>query len=171
MKLNEVKSGETFKIAGVEFIKFAQDGDRVFAVTKDVLFKSSFGNNAHLAESKIKTRLEKEFLPKLEAEVGAENILEFETDMLALDGTRPYPNFKSKISLITLDFYRQHRDIFETYKLDAWWWLATPDSEACKNIFLCVSPRGDFIYDDCDDDNGVRPVLCFESSIFVSCEG
>ena len=171
MKLNEVKIGETFKIADVEFIKFAQDGDRVFAVTKDVLFKSSFGDNANLAESKIKTRLEKEVLPKLEAEVGVENILEFETDMLALDGTRPYPNFKSKNSLITLDFYRQHRDIFETYKLDAWWWLATPDSEEFKDIVLCVSPHG-YVYYRYDNFNlGVRPILCFESSIFVSCEG
>lgn len=169
MKLNEVKIGETFKIAGVEFIK-CTDGEETIAITKDSLFDSDFGDNGNFAESKIKTRLGAELLPKLEAEIGAENILEFETDMLALDGTRPYPNFKSKISLVTLDFYRQHREIFESHKLNSWWWLATPDSETYKNITLCVSPRGG-IRNDCHNFSGVRPFLRFESSIFVSCEG
>ena len=169
MKLNEVKIGETFKIAGTEFIKFT-DGEEVIAVAKNILFNSSFGNNANLAESKIKTRLESEFLPKIEAEIGAENILEFETDMTALDGTNPFANFRSKVSLVTLDFYRQHREIFKAHKLDCWWWLATPDSETYKNIVLCVSPRG-LIDNYCYYDYyGVRPFLRFVSSICVSCE-
>ncbi len=170
MKLNEVKIGETFKIAGVEFVKVT-DGEEIIAITKDALFNSSFGDNGNFAESKIKTRLEAELLPKLEAEVGAENIIEFETDMLALDGTKPFPNFRSKVSLVTLDFYRQHRSVFETHKIGSWWWLVTPDSEEYKNFILCVSPLG-FIGDDLYDyDFGVRPVLRFVSSISVSCEG
>lgn len=170
MKLYDVKIGETFKIAGVEFIK-CTDGEEITAITKDALFNSSFGNNSNFAESKIRTRLEEELLPKLEAEIGAENILEFETDMIALDGTRPFPNFKSRISLVTLDFYRQHREIFEAHKLDSWCWLATPDSETYKNICLCVSPLGNVNFSNYCDSFGVRPILCFESSIFVSCEG
>lgn len=167
MKLNEIKIGETFKIGGIEFIKFT-DGDEVIAVSKDILFNSSFGNNSNFATSKIKTRLEKEILSKIEAEIGADNIIQFETDMTALDGTNPYDNFNSKISLVTLDFYRQHREIFEKYKANDWWWLATPDSERFKDIFLCVSPFGiigNFSY---YGNGGVRPVLRFVSSIFVS---
>lgn len=171
MKLFDVNIGETFKIADIEFIKFAQNGDRSIAVAKEAIFRSTFGNNGNFAESKIKTRLESEFLPKLEAEIGAENIFEFETDMLALDGTKPYPNFNSRISLVTLGFYRQHREMFAQHNPDCYWWLATPDSEAFKNIVLCVSPLGDFYYYVCINYFGVRPVLCFESSIFVSCEG
>lgn len=170
MKLNEVKIGETFKIAGVEFIKVT-DGEEITAITKDALFNSAFGNNSNFAESKIRTRLEAELLPKLETEIGAENILEFETDMLALDGTRPFPNFRSKVSLATLDFYRQHREIFKAHKLGSWWWLATPDSEEFKNIVLCVSPLGGINNDYYGNDNGVRPVLRFLSFISVSCEG
>ena len=170
MKLNEVKIGETFKIAGVEFVKVTE-GEEITAITKDALFNSSFGDNSNFAESKIRTRLEAELLPKLEAEIGAENIIELETDMLAFDGTRPFPNFRSKVSLTTLDFYRQHRSVFEAHKLGIWWWLATPDSKKYKNVILCVSPRGDVIGDSYNCDDGVRPVLRFVSSISVSCDG
>lgn len=165
-----MKIGKIFKIADVEFIKFTQDGDGVIAVTKDALFNSPFSDNGNLAESKIRARLESELLPKLEAEIGTGNILEFETDMLAFDGTRTYPNFRSKISLVTLDFYRQHRKIFEAHKLNSWWWLATPDSKTYPGIFLCVSPHGNVNYNNVINNIGVRPVLRFVSSISVSCE-
>ena len=167
MKLNEVKIGETFKIAGVEFVKVTE-GEEITAITKDALFNSSFGDNSNFAESKIRTRLEAELLPKLEAEIGAENIIEFETDTLALDGTRPFPNFRSKVSLTTLDFYRQHRSVFEAHKLGIWWWLATPDSEKYKNIILCVSPRGIIDSNDYGNSSGVRPFCILNSDIFVS---
>ncbi len=169
MKPKMVKIGETFKIADIEFIKFT-DGDEVVAVAKDAIFDSSFEINGNLSESNIKKRLETELLPKLEAAIGAENILEFETDMTALDGTKPFPNFRSKISLVTMDFYRQNRDMFGKYNLDKWWWLATPDSEEFKNVVLCVSPLGGIGFDGYFIDIGVRPILRFASSIFVSCE-
>ena len=169
MYLHEVNIGDTFKVADVEFIKFTNDGDKVIAVAKDSLYDSRFGNDANFGKSDIKARLEKELLPKLEAEIGEENIFEFETDLLAFDGTRPFPNVKSKISLVTLDFYRHNREIFDKPLLDDYWWLSTPDSEAYKRIALCVSPSGRFYnycgsYDYC----GVRPFLIFSSSISVS---
>ena len=167
MKLNEVKIGETFKIANVEFIKFT-DGEEVFAVTKDCLFNSSFGSNGNFAESEIKARLETEFLPKFEAEIGVENILEFETDLTAWDGTKPFPNFRSKISLVTMDFYRQNRDIFGKYKLNKYWWMATPDSEEYQKIILCVSPHGGIYGNFCNGSGGVRPFCILNSNIFVS---
>jgi hypothetical protein len=63
-------------------------------------------------------------------------------------------------------------EIFDKYKLDCWWWLATPWSTPKHNAtegVACVSPIGD-VYDyDCGDyDRGVRPFLLFESSILVS---
>ena len=171
MKLCDIKIGEPFKIAGVEFIKFTQDGEKVFAVAKNSLFSSVFGNDENFADSKIKKSLEKDLLPKLEAEIGAENIFEFETDLTALDGTHPFADVSSKVSLVTLDFYRKHRGIFGKYNLDDWWWLVTPDSERFKNIFLCVSPAGDIRhYNYYDFNGGVRPILLFSSSILVSCD-
>lgn len=170
MKLQEVKVGGIFTIAGVDFIKFT-DGDEVVAVAKDTIFDSRFGSNGNFAESDIEERLEAELLPKLEAEIGAVNIVEFETDMLAWDGTKPYANVRSKVGLVTLDFYRQNRELFKKYNPRQWWWLATVDSEEYANIILCVSPRGNFDYVSYFINFGVRPVLRFLSSISVSCEG
>lgn len=169
MKLFDINIGETFKVAETEFIKFTEEDGKTFAVAKDSLFNSSFGNDGNLAESKLRAKLENELLAKIEAEVGADNVLEFETDMTALDGTKPFSDITSKISLPTLDFYRKHREIFGKYSIDRWWWLSTVDSESFKDIVLCVSPRGDFNYGYFNNDIGVRPILLFSSSISVSC--
>ena len=169
MYLHEVNIGDTFKVADVEFIKFTNDGDKVIAVAKDSLYDSRFGNDANFGKSDIKARLEEELLPKLEAEIGEENIFEFETDLFAFDGTRPFPNVKLKISLVTLDFYRHNREIFDKHMIDDYWWLATPDGEAYKYIVLCVSPSGSFYYSGSSFNcRGVRPFLIFSSSISVS---
>ena len=174
MKLADVKTAETFKIAGIEFIKFSEEDGVVTAVAKDVLVNSAFGSNNNFAQSEILKKLETEILPKIEAEVGAENVLSFETDLLSLDGSDIYGKIKTKISLPTLDFYRQNVKIFDKYKPNRWWWLSTPDSteeHSNDSWILCVSPRG-CIYDDgcIYDSYGVRPFCKFVSSISVSCE-
>ena len=172
-ELFNIKVGDTFKIGDVEFIKFDQDGDKVTAVTKDIAFTSVFGKNNNLAESKVLKRLENEFLPKLAEEIGMENICDITTDLTALDGLKPYEDLTSKISLPTFDFYRQNVNIFDKYKLNTWWWLATPDTARPHydpDWIVCVSPNGYVNYFNYYFDFGVRPFLRFESSIFVSCE-
>ena len=175
MKLSDVKVSGLFKVAGIEFIKFSQDGNRTVAVAKDSLFNSAFGDDNNFAKSKILKRLQEDVLPKIEAEVGAENVLEFETDLLSLDGSDLHGKVTSKIGLPTFDFYRQNVKVFDEHKLDAWWWLATPDTteEHVNNHWVvCVSPRGCIIYGGYFHGNsrGVRPFLIFESSISVSNE-
>jgi hypothetical protein len=174
VELSTVKNGETFKVADIEFIKFGEENGRVIAVAKNCIFDSKFGDNNNLTESKILSNLEKEFLPKIIAEIGEDNILEFETDLTTLDGLKPYENMKSKVSLPTLDFYRQNVEIFDKYKCDEWWWLATPESSQPHDNpywILCVSPSGFIInWSSYGSISGVRPFLHFVSSIFVSCE-
>lgn len=171
--LSKVENGETFKIGDIEFIKFTDIDGVTTAVTKEAVFNSDYGNNNNLANRKILDRLEKEFMPKITAAVGEENILDFETDLTTLDGVKTYGKITSKVSLPTLDFYREHTEIFDKYKLGGWYWLATPLSalphydSAC---ILCVAPSG-FISNGFYDFNyGVRPILHFKSSIFDSCE-
>ena len=172
-ELFNIKAGDTFKIGDVEFINFGQDDGKVTAVTKDNVFRSEFGENNNLAESKVLKRLEEEFLPKIAEEIGMENICDITTDLTTLDGLKPYDNLTSKISLPTFDFYRQNVSIFDKYKLNDWWWLATPDTAKPHYDpiwIVCVSPFGGIGYSDYDINRGVRPFLRFESSIFVSCE-
>ena len=169
--LADIPVGETFKIGRFEFIKFTDEDGKVTAVSKDSLFNSTFGTNNNFSESKILKRLTNEILPEIEDIVGTENVLEFETDLISLDGSRKHGSVKSKISLPIFDFYRNNRAIFEKYKLDKWWWLATPDStsEYSNDIWVvCVSPRGDVSNYYCDYYCGVRPILIFKSNIFVS---
>ena len=170
--LNDVKNGSTFKIGDVEFIKFFDKENRTVAVTKETVFDSRVGDNNNLTESKVIERLKTEFLPKITEIVGEENVLEFKTDLTTLDGLKPYEPMVSKISLPTFDFYRENVNIFDKYKLDEWWWLATPESAQPHSEpwwTTCVSPSG-VNGNDYDIFYGVRPILNFVSDIFVSCE-
>lgn len=172
-KLTTVKDGEIFKVAGIEFIKFSDIDGVTTAVAKDIIFESDFGKNNNLANMKIIKRLEKEFMPKITEEVGAENIFDIETDLTTLDGVKTYGTITSKVSLPTLDFYRKHTEIFDKYKLDKWFWLATPWSALPhyeSSCILCVSPLGDVYLNFYNFNFGVRPFLRFSSSIFVSNE-
>ena len=171
--LAEIAIGELFEIADIEFIKFADENEQTVAVAKDSLFNSKFGNNNNFAESIIKSRLEKEILPKIEREIGAENIIEHEVDLISLDGDDKWCKANCKISIPTFDFYRANVKVFDKYKLDDWWWLATPETTSAHyndNWAVCVSPRGDIGSINYYDDLGVRPFIIFSSFISVSCE-
>ena len=173
-KLSDITNESTFRIGDYEFIKFSEENGIVTAVSRDSLFDSIFGKNNDLRKSYIIDRLKSEVLPKIESIIGAENVLEFETDLLSLDGSAQYGVMKSKVSLPTFDFYRKHRATFEKHKIEKWWWLATPDSTPEWNTnryVLSVSPSGYVINIGCYCDYfGVRPFWNFASSIFVSCE-
>lgn len=173
--LAEIKIGETFKVADIEFIKFADENGNTIAVAKESVFDCRFGENNNFAESRIKSRLESEILPKIEKAVGAENIAEHEVDLLSLDGDDKWGKVKCKISIPTFDFYRHNVKIFDKYMLDEWWWLATPDTTAKHyndDWAVCVSPLGRLNYAIWRDFS-VRPFIIFVSSISVisvSCE-
>ncbi|MBR2870074.1 MAG: hypothetical protein IKB98_01650 [Clostridia bacterium] len=172
--LANIKDGEIFSIAGVEFIKFFDKDGITTAVAKNSLGDYRFGDNNNFAESSIKKMLEKEFLPKLEKEIGAENIVGHEVDLLSLDGSDKWGKINCKVSLPTFDFYRQNVKTFDKHKLDNWWWLVTPDTTSehyDDNWLVCVSPHGNFYNNYFSNNNfGVRPFLTFVSSISISCE-
>ncbi len=169
----EIINEELFKIGKYELIKIKDADGVVMAVFKNCPFSSVMGKNNNFAESDILKKLTETILPYIENIVGSDNVLEFETDLFSLDGSREYGTVKSKISIPTFDFYRNNREIFEKYKLNGYWWLATPDSTAMYGDSCwgrCVSPRGYFNYYGSNIDCGVRPFLHFSSSIFDSLE-
>ena len=171
--LSAVNDGDVFELAGFQFVKFPEHNGMTPVVLKDTLFDSKFGADNNFATSEILDRLTSEFLPKVEAAVGKENLCLMRTDLTTLDGLKPYEDLHSLVSLPTLDFYRENVGIFDKYKPDAWWWLATPDSAQPHDdpdFCLCVSPSGHIRGDDCYYRSGVRPLLALKSSIFGSCE-
>lgn len=169
-----VKDGDTFKIAGIKFIKFPDVDGMTPVVAKNILFNSRFGDNNDLRSSNAMKRLKEEILPKICDAIGEENVCTFPTDLTAWDGLKPYGVMEEKISLVTMDFYRNNVEIFDKHPASGWWWLATPETappHGSTNWILCVSPSGYFSYDNCNCNVlGVRPVLYFKSSIFGSSE-
>ena len=169
-----VKDGETFKVGGIEFIKFPDVDGITPAVAKDILFTSRFGSSNNLKESDVLKRLEEEVLPKVIEVVGKENLCPIKTDLTTLDGLTPYGEMESLISLPTFDFYRANVGIFDQHKVKNRWWLATPESALPHDDptwVVYVAPSGFIYYYYCNDYNfGVRPFLIFVSSIFGSCE-
>lgn len=170
----EAADGEVFQLGGMEFIKFPATEQGTPVVAKNIAFRSRFGENNDLRESAVLKRMQEEILPKIVAAVGEENVLTFQTDLTAWDGLKPYEALESKISLSTMDFYREHVEIFDRHKADDWWWLATPDTaqpHGSPEWILCVAPSGDLSLDVYySDDDGVRPFCILNSAIFGSSE-
>jgi hypothetical protein len=169
-----VKDGDTFKVAGIEFIKFPDVDGMTPVVARNILFNSRFGDNNDLRSSDVMKRLKEEILPKICIAIGEEKVCTFPTDLIAWDGLKPYGIMEEKISLVAMDFYRANVAIFDKYPVRGWWWLATPGTaqpHGDPDWILCVSPSGtirsDFYFYDVF---GVRPVLYFKSSIFGSSE-
>ena len=172
-KIIGVKVGDVFTVAGMEFIRFPEVNGKVPVVMKGCAFRSEFGDSADLRESKVLKQLEKKVLPKIIEAVGEENVCIFQTDLTTWDGMKTYGVMESRISIPTMDFYRAHVEIFDKYKENSWWWLATADSAKPhydSPFVLCVSPFGCIYYGYYWISHGVRPVLFFESSIFGSSE-
>ena len=173
-KIKNVQDGQTFEIAGIEFIKFPATAEGVPVVARGLQREMRFGDNNDLRSSDVLAWLQETFLPKIVAAIGEDNLVSFQTDLTTLDGLKNYGSLESKISLPTLDFYRENAEIFRNHPVEDWWWLATPESDKpVSNPYwtLCVSPAGS-IYGGvryCDS-GGVRPFCIFKSSIFESCE-
>ena len=172
MKLENLKNGDVFEIDGIELVKVCEKDGAAFVVSKDLLFNMQFGKNNNFKESDILERLKNEVLEKIENGVGAENVLEFETDLRSLDGSRKHGTVKSKIAVPTFDFYRDNVDVFDKHPVDDWWFTATPESttdHANNDWVVCVSPSGYVYCNFCNiSDSGVRPLLFLVSSIDVS---
>ena len=176
IRIPAVQDGETIKIAGIEFIKFPATAEGVPVVARELQKTMTFGDNHDLRESKVLRWLREEFLPKIVAAIGEENLVSFKTDLTTLDGLDNYGVMESKISLPTMDFYRANAKIFAKHPVKDWWWLATPEScQPNSNPYwiLCVAPSG-YVFDyGCGygvNGGGVRPFLIFKSSIFESFE-
>lgn len=168
-----VKDGDTFRIAGMEFVKFPSKDGQTPVVMKDIAFRSAFGDNNDLRSSEVLERMQRDILPGIIEAVGAENVCTFKTDLTTQDGLKPYEDLESQISLPTMDFYRANVEIFDQHKPDTWWWLATPESAKphdAPDWILCVSPSGCIYGGNFSFRIGVRPFLILNSSIFESFE-
>lgn len=166
--------GKTIELAGMEWLILDKTEKGYFAILngfdgRERTFDSV--SNSWIS-SKLRNELNTRFLKKITDELGEDAVIEFDRDLLSMDGQTEYGHCKDKISFLTVDEYRKYRKLLPN--MDKWWWLLTPWSTPVNGFCTTntvVSPSGDFNgYDYCDVD-GVRPVCIFSSSIFESGDG
>lgn len=175
-RLSNVEIGKTFKgNDGVEriLLDLLPDG-RAVTLTKGFVFTDVFDfDSNNYATSHIKKRLEEEILPEVENAFGAENVTEFEIDLLSDDGLDTYGKINTKCGLLTSEQYRKYSRLIYPYSVNNWWWLADATStteRGYKYSVRCVACGGDLVNSGCNNYYGARAVCIFKSDIFVSCD-
>lgn len=155
-----------FYLNDLKFIKFPEQNGAVPMILSSYYTDWPFDDdcNNNFAKSGILQDLQRNLLSRIEAAIGADNLVEFETDLTALDGDDTYGVVKSKISLPTYDFYFKHKDIFR--KCDSYfWWTATPIDTIGGGV-RCIDPHGDGYDRPCHWLDGVRPIIMVKASVF-----
>ena len=161
--------GDTFELAGVNWkiIDITSDG---YVCLSDSIGEMKFSSeNNDWRTSDLRKYLNEEFLKKIESEIGAGNLIEFERNLLSLDGQTEYGTCDDKVSLLTVDEYRKYRKLIPN--TGDWFWLISPWSTPCndsKNSVTVVAPSGYFCRDYYYLSLGVRPFCIFSSAIFES---
>lgn len=165
-----LKIGDTFKIAGLDW-KIIDITDKGYSCLCEILEEEmKFDDSSNdWRSSGLREYLNGDFLKKISDEVGEENIVKFERDLLSLDGQTEYEKCEDHVSLLTVDEYRKYRRLIPNDK--KWWWLITPWSTPCNDYeypVTVVASSGVINGGSCNPISGVRPFCIFSSSIFES---
>lgn len=166
-----LSAGDTFKLAGLTWtiIDITDKGYMCLAdKLEDTMKFDSESNN--WVRSRLRRYLNTEFVEKITNEIGEENIIAFNRNLLSIDGQDEYGNCKDTVSLLTVDDYRKYRRFIPNTD-NYWWWTCTPWStkrNGYKSSVSVVSPPGFINHHYCYCNRGVRPFCIFSSSIFES---
>jgi NTP pyrophosphatase (non-canonical NTP hydrolase) len=179
--LSSVNPGETFKWGGTEFVLLEQkESGECVCITKDLAQKENIPfdtqdrpDQNNLDGSEMLKWLENWLAGILTWDgVNVGDVLDFDIDLTAVDGTTGYPPVRTKVGLLTLDEYRKYRKLIPL--VSDWWPLATPWSQLpdYANNAYYVRTDGTLVVNNVYGANfAPRPALHLKSSIFVSVEG
>lgn len=164
----EPKAGNQFELAGLKWkiIDVLDLGCMCLAEKSELMRFDPDINDWRISE--LRQHLNSDLLEKIENEIGEENIIEFERDLLSVDGQKEYEKCKDKVSMLALDEYRKCRSLIPNEEY--YWWLLTPWSTPCNEYYkwmAVVVPSGNVVYGVCRNSFGVRPVCIFSPSIFA----
>lgn len=173
VQLSELKPGEVFKIGEHDFIVLEQKNGATKVISKGFMEENiAFDENARdYSESNLKEVIESDIQPIIEAELGADNLVEHIVDLTSVDMQHEFKFCTCKVRPITFDEARQYNDLLVNKELDDWWWTCTPWSAAdrgSKYAITVVSSSGGISFNFCYYVGGVRPVCILKSNIFVS---
>lgn len=167
----EPKTGNQFELAGLKWkiIDVLDLGCMCLAEKSESTRFDPDINDWRISE--LRQHLNSDLLEKIENEIGEENVIGFERNLLSVDGQKEYEKCKDKVSMLALDEYRKYRSLIPNEEY--YWWLLTPWSTPCNEYYkwtAVVLPSGNVNCDSCYNSNGVRPVCIFSPSIFESKE-
>ncbi len=169
-KNQKIERGAVVEVAGHEWIVLKVEDGKVHCVLKELLESRRFDEDENdFSSSDLRNWLNDDFFDGIASLVDASKLHIITTDLLSLDGQTEYGSCVDKVSLLTVDMYRENRDILPNE--DKWWWLATPFSTKCNDFdtsVCCVSPSGCVNSLSCCNVIAVRPFCIFDSSIFES---
>ena len=174
VELSELKPGETFPMAGHDFVVLKHDyleSGFTAVICKDLWGKSvKFGDSRDYNESNVKEIMDK-VAEEIEKEVGTGNILEHEVSLTSVDMHNEFGTCKCGVRPATFDEAREFNDLIVNKDLPDWWWTLTPWSTEERGYtysMAVVSPSGYIYRNFYDYIGGVRPFCILKSNIFVS---
>lgn len=164
----EPKAGNQFELAGLKWkiIDVLDLGCMCLAEKSELMRFDPDINDWRISE--LRQHLNSDLLEKIENEIGEENVIGFERDLLSVDGQNQYRACKDKVSLLTLDECRKYRSLIPNEEY--YWWLLTPWSTPHNGYYKWMAvavPSGNVVYGVCRNSFGVRPVCIFSPSIFA----
>ena len=170
-KYQKPEIGKTIEVAGINWLVLDKLEKGYFAISEDFYGRDrGFDDNCNdWKSSDLRNELNTDLRKKIESELGTDSLVEFERNLLSLDGQTEYGTCRDFVSLISVDEYRKYRKLLPN--TERWWWTLTPDSTPCNNDgkwLRVVSPSGDIVSCNYNNCSGVRPVCIFSSSIFES---
>ena len=173
VQLLELNPGDVFKIGKHDFIVLEQENGATKVTSKDFMAENIVfdKDTRDYNKSNLKKVVENDIQPVIEAEIGADNIIEHTVDLTSVDMQKEFEPCTCKVRPITFDEARKYNNLLANEDLGDWWWTCTPWSTAERNwkyVIAVVSSSGNINYYYCYNFNGVRPFCILKSNIFVS---
>ena len=163
--LGDVECGKVVKIGDVKYIVLGQSAETTALITKDFVKEMEFGKDNNYKASKVRDYLNGPFFDSLADAVGRENVIMYNVNLTADDGSNVGKCCRDHVSLLTAELYRRYRQYLPAY--GKWWWLATPvsDHKDYAGDVCCVYSNGVLNWCGSDYCGGVRPFCILNSSI------
>lgn len=173
VQLLELNPGDVFKIGKHDFIVLEQENGATKVISKDFMAEDIVfdKDTRDYNKSNLKKVVENDIQPVIEAEIGADSIIEHAADLTSVDMQHEFEPCTCKVRPITFDEERKYNNLLVNEDLGDWWWTCTPWSTAERNwkyAIAVVSSSGDVDGNGCDYGSGVRPFCILKSNIFVS---
>lgn len=173
VQLSELKPGEVFKTGEHDFIVLEQKNGATKVISKNFMAENAVfdEDTRDYNKSNLKKVIDNDIQPIIEAELGADNLVEHIVDLTSVDMQHEFEPCTCKVRPITFGEARRYNNLLVNKELDDWWWTCTPWSTADRGweyAVAVVSSSGRVYDNDCSGGGGVRPFCILKSNIFVS---